>query len=263
MRSTYSPPTTSHELDLNASHPPPSVDQVHLSERKHNIRGTFFIDPMVPMLNHRPNKSKQPLPHASFHSRKGNIDIELATTGNIQSAPKANIAVSTRHGEIKVKILPIPPSRPRVGLDIQSRQGNVMLFIPEGFSGIIQLTSKKGDMQLLPVLSAYAQLLKSSDNEKIFMLGTQNNVLVLDSSRETSFCQISTREGSIIVGLSNRDHYTAPQAGFWKRLGGYLGGNVHQQNGEILISPYNIYEEGYRDNWQIPAKERRNRNIST
>lgn len=54
------------------------------------------------------------------------------------------------------------------------------------------------------------------------MIGTQNNLYELDNSREASFCQVDTRTGRIVIGLSGRDHYQAP-IGFWKRLGGYLG----------------------------------------
>ncbi|KAF8906231.1 hypothetical protein CPB84DRAFT_1770290 [Gymnopilus junonius] len=223
--------STTRELVLHSSNPTPSVDQVHICESKHNIHGTFFIDPMIPVIDRRKtkHKSRQPLPHASFRSRKGSIDIELATTGNIQDAPKANVAVSTRHGEIKIQLLPTPPSRPRIGLDVQSRHGNVIFFIPEGFSGVVHLSTRKGDMQLLPALAAYTKVVKSSDNEKIFMIGTQNNVYELDPSREASFCEISTRTGSIVMGLSGRDHYTS-QVGFWKRLGGYLSGSVKEKS---------------------------------
>jgi hypothetical protein len=213
-------------LALSAPNPPPSVDQVHICERKYNIQGTFFIDPRVPALDRRKtkHKSKQPLPHASFRSRKGEVDLELATTGNIQDAPKANVAVSTRSGDIKIRLLPMPPSRPRMGLDVQSRDGNIALFLPDGFAGVVHLTTRKGEMEILPALSACIKVVKSSDREVIFMMGTQNNVYELDTSRESSFCGVSTRKGSIMVGLSGRDHYS-PQVGFWKRLGGYLRGD--------------------------------------
>ncbi|KDR80666.1 hypothetical protein GALMADRAFT_222262 [Galerina marginata CBS 339.88] len=202
--------------------PPPSADQVHIFDRKHDIQGTFFIDPLVPDLNRRKkHKSKHPLPHASFRSRHGAIDLELATTGNIQDAPKANVAVSSRSGDIKIKLLPMPPSRPRMGLDVNSHHGNVVLFLPEGFAGVVHLTTRKGDMQVLPALSAFIKIVKSSNREMIFMIGTQNNVYELDNSREASFCEVNSRRGNIVIGLSGRDHYS-PQVGFWKRLGSYL-----------------------------------------
>ena len=101
-----------------------------------------------------------------------------------------------------------------------------MLFIPEGFSGVVHLSTRKGEMQLLPAIMACSKVVKSSDHEKIFMVGTQNNVYELDPSREASFCEINTRKGNIVVGLSGRDHYT-PHVGFWKRL---FGGSVKEKS---------------------------------
>jgi len=232
----YLPAPNSNNVVLATQNPPPSADQVHIFDRKHDIQGTFFIDPLVPALNRRKkHKSKHPLPHASFRSRHGGIDLELATTGNIQDAPKANVAVSTRSGDIKIKLLPMPPSRPRMGLDVDSHHGNIALFLPEGFAGVVHLTTRKGEMQILPALSAFIKIVKSSDREMIFMIGTQNNVYELDTSREASFCEVNTRKGSIVVGLSGRDHYS-PQVGFWKRLGGYLlpkgegSGNMNEKS---------------------------------
>lgn len=63
------------------------------------------------------------------------------------------------------------------------------------------------------------------------MMGTQNNVYELDNSREASFCEVDTRKGHIIVGLSGRDHYS-PQVGFWKRLGGILRGDSSTNGSE-------------------------------
>ncbi|KAF8966344.1 hypothetical protein BDZ97DRAFT_1809130 [Flammula alnicola] len=105
--------------------PPPSVDQVHIFERKHNIEGeilslvmsvqtagTFYIDPLVPALDQsRRGKQKcnKPLPHASFRTRNGTIDLNLATTGDGQKTPKARITVSSRHGLIRLNL--VCPSR--------------------------------------------------------------------------------------------------------------------------------------------------------
>ncbi|PPQ69772.1 hypothetical protein CVT25_009756 [Psilocybe cyanescens] len=210
-------------VTVNSQTPPPSADQVHIFERHHDIKGTFFIDPLIMAYQRKgKRKSKKDLPHASFRSRKGSVELELATTGDIQRAPKANISVSSRSGSIKITLLPMPLSRPRMGLDVNTDHGNVALFIPEGYSGVVHLRTKKGEIEILPALATYIKIVKSSNRETIFMIGTQNNLYELDNSREASFCQVDTRTGRIVIGLSGRDHYQAP-IGFWKRLGGYLG----------------------------------------
>ncbi|KAF8966343.1 hypothetical protein BDZ97DRAFT_705511 [Flammula alnicola] len=56
----------------------------------------------------------------------------------------------------------MPPSTPSMGLDVSSRHGDIVLFIPEGFSGVMQLSSRKGTMQVLPALSARMKILPGS-----------------------------------------------------------------------------------------------------
>ncbi|KAH9479425.1 hypothetical protein JR316_0008015 [Psilocybe cubensis] len=218
-------------VSVNSQDPAPSADQVHIFERNHDIKGTFFIDPLVMAYQRRKGKkSKKELPHASFRSRKGSVELELATTGDIQKAPKANISVSSHSGSIQITLLPMPASRPRMGLDVNSTHGNVVLYIPEGYSGVLHLKTKKGGIELLPALATHIKTVKFTARETIFMIGTQNNLYELDNSREASFCQVESRTGHIVVGLSGRDRYQAP-VGFWKRLGGYFGLGGESSNG--------------------------------
>lgn len=58
------------------------------------------------------------------------------------------------------------------------------------------------------------KVLKESDSEALVMiLGTQASM----ESREMDFCQLDTRTGNLVVGLSNVDKYDA-KVGFWKKL---------------------------------------------
>jgi hypothetical protein len=43
------------------------------------------------------------MPHASFRTRKADISIDLGTTGD--DAKKANIAVATHKGDIKINLV--------------------------------------------------------------------------------------------------------------------------------------------------------------
>lgn len=115
-------------------------------------------------------------------------------------------------------------ARPRMGLDVHSHHGNVVMFLPDSYSGVVGLKTRKGELKILPALGASIKIVKSSSRETIFMMGTQNNVYELDNTREASFCEIDTRHGDVIVGLSGHDHYTPP-VGFWKRLGEYFTGS--------------------------------------
>jgi len=74
-----------------------------------DILGTFYIDPIVTAISRQKKKknkkNKKSPPHASFRSRHGPIDIELATTGNIESAPKADVSVSNHAGDTTIKLV--------------------------------------------------------------------------------------------------------------------------------------------------------------
>lgn len=217
-------------LSTNSYLPPPTVDQVHIFSRHEDIKGTFYIDPNVPSLAETCRKSKrksqQQSPHASFRARKGDISIDLGTTGNAHDAKKANIVVDTHKGDIKINLLPTLPIRP-LGLDVTSRKGNIVLFLPKSFSGVVHLMTRKGQMAVLPALASIMNIVKTSDKEIIFMIAPENLHNGADNSSETTLCQLKTRKGTIVVGLSGHDQYTS-QPGFWKRLGSYLRGDKPQ-----------------------------------
>ena len=84
--------------------------------------------------------------------------------------------------------------------------------------------TRKGDMAVLPALASIMKVVKTSDKEIIFMITPKNFPNGADNAGETTLCQLNTRKGSVVVGLSGRDHYV-PQSGFWKKLGCYLRGD--------------------------------------
>ena len=71
----------------------------------HNFLGTFYIDPLVPAVSKGKHKSKRPLPHASFRTRNNRIELDLGTTGDVHKAPKANVSVSSKSGDIRITIV--------------------------------------------------------------------------------------------------------------------------------------------------------------
>jgi hypothetical protein len=197
--------------------------------------------------------------HASFRTRKADISIDLGTTGEIYDTKKANVAVATHKGDIKINLVCVPdyrrwslsltntptrklqtPSIRPLGLDVTSRKGgesffivvndssafvsgNIVLFLPETFTGIVHLMTRKGEMAVLPALASIMKVVKTSEREIIFMITPKNFPNGADNSGETTLCQLSTRKGTIVVGLSGHDQYL-PQPSFWKKLGVYLRG---------------------------------------
>lgn len=105
-----------------------------------------------------------------------------------------------------------------------SLSGNIVLFLPETFTGIVHLMTRKGEMAVLPALAGIMKVVKTSDREVIFMITPKNFPNGADNPGETTLCQLNTRKGTVVVGLSGRDQYV-PQPNFWKKLGCYLRGD--------------------------------------
>lgn len=105
-----------------------------------------------------------------------------------------------------------------------SLSGNIVLFLPETFTGIVHLMTRKGEMAVLPALAGKMKVVKTSQREVIFMIVPKDFPNGADNSAETTLCQLNTRKGNVVVGLSGRDQYL-PQPSFWKKLGGYLRGD--------------------------------------
>lgn len=85
--------------------------------------------------------------------------------------------------------------------------GNVIVYLPETFSGVIRAESTKGEIKLLPALASGMRVLKSTERETMVTLGEGQDGL----------CDVFTRSGRIVVGLAGRDEYRE-EVGFWKKL---------------------------------------------
>lgn len=98
-----------------------------------------------------------------------------------------------------------------------------MLLIPRTFAGVIQLSTSKGSIQMLPAFRASTKTLKEVDHEALVLIGDQNAASAGDP-RVADFCQLNSRFGKVVVGIDGEDNYVS-EAGFWKKLGGYLRGS--------------------------------------
>jgi hypothetical protein len=93
--------------------------------------------------------------------------------------------------------------------------------LPETFTGVVHLGTRKGEMVVLPALAKAMKVVKTSNKEVIFMIAPHNGA---DNSGEATLCQLNSRKGNIVVGLSGHDKYVS-QPNFWKKLGCYLRGD--------------------------------------
>lgn len=126
----------------------------------------------------------------------------------------------------------MPPNRPRLSVEIYSQGGvfsytncipslidppdlvgNIMLFLPRTFCGVLQLNTRKGTLHFLPAITAMMKVMNESEHEALVLFGDQSS----NESSAADFCQLNSRHGKVIVGLSDIDKYEE-QPGFWQKL---------------------------------------------
>ncbi|KAF8637625.1 hypothetical protein AX17_002694 [Amanita inopinata Kibby_2008] len=176
--------------------PMPTAAQIHIDVKHEDIKGNFYVDPSAGRLSERSRRERQLLgdSHASFRTRQGNISINVGTTGK---GEKASVLVATRNGDIDVHVLPLSVDRPRIGLDISSRQGKVVLLLPNTYSGTLQLRTRKGSLTFQPAVAEAVRTFKMTNGEVVVHIGGGVGCegQVADCSR------VSARNGDIVVGM--------------------------------------------------------------
>ncbi|KAJ6581539.1 hypothetical protein B0H19DRAFT_510867 [Mycena capillaripes] len=204
--------------------PSGSFNRVSLQTRFADITGTYYVDPqnlMSEIKGRRKKRKFKQIPDAVFRSRRGNLSLDLATNGHINDVPKASIIASTRSGNISLNLISGAVTRPRFDLEVNTRSGTIILFVPNTFSGAIQLHTKTGDLNFLPGIASKMQVVKSTDNEYLVLVGKQHPPG--SQPGPADFCRLRTRTGNIIVGERGQDTYVKTTT-IWQKLTGFLRG---------------------------------------
>lgn len=85
--------------------------------------------------------------------------------------------------------------------------GNILLLIPRSFSGLVELRGRRGDIELLPALAAYAQIQRATNNETVVLIGN----VALPTPGFTSvgdLARLYSRSGHLRLGFSGEDTFT-------------------------------------------------------
>jgi hypothetical protein len=90
-----------------------------------------------------------------------------------------------------------------------------VLSLPHTFSGVLQLSTRKGSLHFLPGLAAVMKVIKKSDKEALVSIGDHTTA---GTTEHLDFCQLDSRSGKVIVGLSGKDRHTELKTGFWAAL---------------------------------------------
>ncbi len=92
--------------------------------------------------------------------------------------------------------------------------GNVVVYLPDDFCGIVHMESRDGALEILPVLKSRIKIARRTERDIFFMVDGQTQH---DGCQEVSFCHLKTRNGKVVVGTSGVDDYV-PKMGFWKKI---------------------------------------------
>jgi hypothetical protein len=155
----------------------------------------------------RRSKAPDP-PTAKFNSRHGGIQATLRVIGDSSVRSTATIRSETRGGNTIIDLVSISPMR-TVHIDASSRRGSVTLLIPRNFCGLVQLSSRHGAVEVLPVLAASERVVKTKDRETTVIIG-DGPVPRLGSDNITDTARLHSRRGRVRLGFSGEDYFNEP-----------------------------------------------------
>ncbi|KAI9433594.1 hypothetical protein H4582DRAFT_2082223 [Lactarius indigo] len=216
----YTPAPASASLAV-----PPTVptNGVNVSTVFETIRGSWLLDPLAPQSTNqsllqllvenragrRPRRFHNMTvgaPTAKLDSRRGNIFATLRVGGESAVPAIATIRSTTRSGNIVLELVSKSPSRV-VHFDAYSRMGNISLLIPRSFSGLVELRGRRGDIELLPALAAFARVERATNSDTVVLIGNVPPPTPgLTSTGDLA--RLYSRSGRLRLGFSGEDNFT-------------------------------------------------------
>lgn len=170
---------------------------------------------------------KQLQPNAIFGSKSGpiNLDLSLICPPHILDVQKAHVQAASKCGDIDIRVRHIHTRR-RLNLEVSSRKGNIVIFIPRSFEGYIQTHSRKGTTQYLPALARRMALMSQTDREMQVFVGDTQPACNIEWSGDT--IHVDAGKGDVFIGYIEEDSKPAEQPGFWKKFASALVGAAHK-----------------------------------
>lgn len=227
-----------------------TTNHVAIKTKNEPINGQFSIDPTLPIPDlasefkskkgkRRKGNSFRPdddmKTNALFETRRGPVNLELRIVGQNKGDSKARVDIRSDQGDVQISVPEIQEKR-NVSLDIETRRGNITVFIPRTYDGPINLYSKRGNLVFLPILTSRMRIIKAKEDEALVMIvpssgASGSRIATPGGSRlgaaaqlyDGDFARLTSRTGNIIVGLLGED--TIPtEKGWWKKLTSWLSG---------------------------------------
>ncbi|TFK51840.1 hypothetical protein OE88DRAFT_1472688 [Heliocybe sulcata] len=199
--------------------------------RRTPISGVFRINPedansYVPgylaKARKRCGRQREKLaPNALFYARHAPVTLDLGVVSTSPENRVSRVEVANRSGDITVKLSLQAPKH--INLDVRSRKGNIVVFLPRTFVGQVKLRTKHGQLTFLPGLSRVMRIAKLRDRDALVFVGQADQIGM--EQTQTDMCELSSRSGDVVLGLRGEDTYIREESNFWKKLGGFLRGD--------------------------------------
>ncbi|KAF8268777.1 hypothetical protein EI94DRAFT_1726727 [Lactarius quietus] len=241
LPSPYAPPPFAPPPFSSALPTTVPTNGLNISTLLENIKGVWLLDPLAPQSTDRSvlqvlvdrRAGRRPrrfhnmttgAPTAKLDSRRGSIFATIQVVGESAIPATATIRSTTHDGNIVLELVSARPNL--LSTHIQMRAvpvpcwtsfsyhrvlsegiGNISLLIPRSFSGVVELRGRRGDIELLPALAAYARVERANNNETVVVIGsiappTPGFAGVGDIAR------IYSRSGRMRLGFCGEDSFT-------------------------------------------------------
>ncbi|TFY54824.1 hypothetical protein EVJ58_g8632 [Rhodofomes roseus] len=198
-----------------------SVDKAHARNVRHAF-GSVPVDETSDVSDKagwNRRKARRPEVNAAFRTRHGPIKVNVgivnsglqAATSSIggQRKTRGRVMLSSRHGRISVNLTEIQFGR-SVDLDVSTRHGNIIVFLPPTFDGSVAFRSRRGPsgVTFLPAFASRARVVRGSNREMLVSLSsTPTDATSLRPAGQTGddYCVIGTRHGKVTIGIYGLD----------------------------------------------------------
>ncbi|EGO03232.1 hypothetical protein SERLA73DRAFT_174687 [Serpula lacrymans var. lacrymans S7.3] len=166
------------------SHPPLTskpTNFLSLTPKDRSITGCYAINPflsipaslLAPLLE---GESEADRKNLDLQSKQGYIDVDISlmtpdeSDSNLNPKSRATLYLSSNHGSVSTRVYAVGRPIPFF-LNVNCPNGQVTVYLPRSFCGLLLLTTKHGTVSLSNELSANSTTLSQVDMTMRYFLG--------------------------------------------------------------------------------------------
>ncbi|KAL4254748.1 hypothetical protein ABKN59_004801 [Abortiporus biennis] len=208
-----------------------------LYSSQHKITGTYIIDPSLPGSSLKECDPDYRMPYSSDHKKflpekhtpnvffvtkqcpiSLNLSVESGSKGQDVESSKVHMLVRSREGDVNVNLTSIQENH-HVCLELSTRNGQTILFLPPTFDGFIHICNGRAPVEILSECAKHTRIVYGSDEASLIRFspsnGSDSPLAVTEQDLQSSsldHCLLGGSRGRIVIGISGMDHYEPPVA---------------------------------------------------